>query len=243
MIACKAEGVWFTYSQRNNWVLKGIDLEVPQGGFLTILGPSGSGKTTLVKVLAGLLPPTQGQVELLGQRLNSHAPLSIRRQVGYIPQQLGLVRNMTALENVLLGMLGQMSGPGPLLGLFPKQVVERARAYLASLGIESKAGEKVHRLSGGERQRVAIARTLLQGPKIVFADEFVSDLDLPRAAQVLEDIRQLGQREGIALVINLHEVPLVQELGDQVLILKEGSIVYRGLAQDITLSLVREVMA
>ncbi len=149
---------------------------------------------------------------------------------------------MTALENVLLGALGRMPGPLPLLGIFPKREVARAREYLALLGIEPKAGEKVYRLSGGERQRVAIARTLLQDPKIVFADEFVSDLDLPRAAQVLEAMRELGAREGISFVINLHEIPLVQEIGGQVVILKEGNIVHQGWAQDITLSLAREVL-
>jgi len=241
MIACRAEGVWFAYRQ-TDWVLKGVNLEVREAAFLTILGPSGSGKTTLIKVLAGLLKPQAGRVELLGQVLNNGVQPDLRQQVGYIPQQLGLVREMTALENVLLGGLGRMPGIGPLLGIFPKHEVERAREYLAFLGIEHKAREKVYCLSGGERQRVAIARTLLQGPKVVFADEFVSDLDLPRAAQILQAMRELGRREGVAFVINLHDIPLVQELGDEVVVLKGGNVVLRGLARDVPSTRLYEVL-
>jgi len=233
---CKAQDVWFAYRQAQ-WVLKGVSIDVPSEGFLTILGPSGSGKTTLLKILAGMLQPQSGNVELLGTPLingTANHP-DFRQRVGYIPQQLGLVRGMTTLENVLLGALGRINGGLPLLGIFPKVEVERARAYLDFLGIADKAREKVYRLSGGERQRVAIARTLLQNPKIIFADEFVSDLDLPRAAQVLTAVRDLARREKIAFVVNLHEIPLVQEIGDAVLILEKGVIVYRGAARDLAL--------
>ncbi len=142
-----------------------------------------------------------------------------------------------------MGAIARMPGPLPLLGVFPQAEVEPALAYMDFLGIAQKAQERVFRLSGGERQRVAIARTLLQHPKIVFADEFVSDLDLPRAAQILRAMRELGRRENIAFVINLHEIPLVQEIGEQVVILKEGKLVYQGKAHEISLSLVQGVLA
>ncbi len=243
MTTCKAEQVWFAYHRRN-WILKDINLQVPQEGFLIILGPSGSGKTTLVKVLAGLLKPQTGAVELLGHSLRNglSARSEFRRQIGYIPQQLGLVRGMTALENVLVGALGRMRGPWPLLGIFPKQEVEQSREYLSILGIKHKVNEPVFRLSGGERQRVAIARTLLQKPKIVFADEFVSDLDLPRAVQVLEAMRTLCRCEGIAFVINLHEISLVQEVGDRVVVLNQGGLVHDGQAKDMSLAFLREMI-
>ena len=242
MLTCQAEGIWFAY-QEKRWILKGVSLEVPEGAFLAVVGPSGSGKTTLMKVLAGLLKPQCGSVELLGQPMCQGVDTALRRQIGYIPQQLGLVRGITALENVLLGALGRMPGIAPLLGVFSKQEVEHAREYLAFLGIEHKAHEKVYCLSGGERQRVAIARTLLQKPKVVFADEFVSDLDLPRAAQILQAMRELGRRDGVAFVINLHEISLVQEMGDGVIVLKDGNILQQGLAQQMTFTVAREVLA
>lgn len=239
--AVKAEGLSFRYA-RNRDVLRDVSLEVPAGALWTIFGPSGAGKTTLMKVLAGLLPVQQGRVRLLGHAVNGELPGWLRQKVGYIPQQLGLVRSLSALENVLLGSLGRNGGLRPLLGLFPKSDAERARAYLALLGIEHKAGERTFRLSGGERQRVAIARTLLQGPRIIFADEFISDLDLPRAMHTLNVMRELGRREGLTFVINLHEVEVMREMADQAVILRDGRIAHRGPARDLSSALLHELL-
>ena len=239
--AVRAEGVWFAY-RGEEWVLQGINLEVPAGAFITVMGPSGAGKTTLLKVLAGFLPPQMGQVELLGSRINGGVPSETRRRVGYIPQQLGLVRSLTALENVLIGCLGRHRGLGPLLGLFPRGEVRRAQECLDLLGIGHKAGEKVYRLSGGERQRVAIARTLLQDPLIVFADEFVSDLDFLRAAEIITAMRDIAHQKGIAFVFNMHELPLVQEFGDYVLVFKDGGIKHEGIAKELAWPLVQEAL-
>lgn len=220
-----------------------MSLEVPVRAFWAVMGPSGSGKTTLLKVLAGILRPQKGEVSVLGyspQSLRKGAAPWLRNRVGYIPQQLGLVRSLTALENVLLGSLGRQSGLGSLLGFFPTEEIDRARELLALLGIEHKATEKAFRLSGGERQRVAIARTLLQQPSILLADEFVADLDLPRATQVLEAMKDLGKREGITFVMNLHEVQLVQAFADHAILLKEGVVIHRGLGQSVSWKLLDE---
>ena len=244
-IVVRAENLWHAYPGKPP-VLHGVSLEVPEGGFWAIYGPSGAGKTTLLKLLAGLLGLQRGQVELLGHTLvpgNGRVPQGLRRQVGYIPQQLGLVRSLTALENVQLGALGRNGHWGALLGLFAKEEVARARECLALLGMEHKAGEKVFRLSGGERQRVAIARTLLQGPRIIFADEFVSDLDLPRAVQVLETMRDLGRRQGLSFVVNLHDAEGMQECADEILVLKGGKIAHRGPARTLTAAFLREILA
>ncbi|MBI2305415.1 MAG: ATP-binding cassette domain-containing protein [Chloroflexi bacterium] len=237
----QAEGVWFAYREEN-WVLRGISLEVPPGAFFTVMGPSGAGKTTLLKVLAGLLRPQRGRVELLGFPTDKGIPAEVRRQVGYIPQQLGLVRSLTALENVLMGCLGRQRGPGTLMGLFPKEEVERAQECLSLLGIAHKAGERVYRLSGGERQRVAIARTLLQNPPIIFADEFVSDLDFLRAAEIITAMRDIAHQKGISFVFNMHELPLVQEFGDYILLFKDGNILHQGTAKELTWPLVQEAL-
>jgi len=236
LLAARAEEIWFAYSQER-WVLKGLSVEVPKGAFITVLGPSGAGKTTLLKLLAGLLRPQRGSVELLGHGIEKGVPRGLRERVGYIPQQLGLVRSMTALENVLMGALGRRRGLLPLLGIFPKKDVEAAKEWLALLDIPDKADEKVYRLSGGERQRVAIARTLLQNPSVVFADEFVSDLDLPRAAEILMTMRKIGEQRGLTLVCNMHELPLVKEFGGTAVIVRDGSILPLGSAQNLTRSL------
>lgn len=238
-LALQAKRVWFAYSH-DQWVLKGVSLEVPRGAFVAVMGPSGSGKTTFMKVLAGFLRPQRGEVEVLGSLIGKKLPPWFRQQVGYIPQQLGLVRSLTALENVLLGSLARQKGLGSLLGFFPSNERGRAMEYLALLGIEHKAEERVFRLSGGERQRVAIARTLLQGPSVFLADEFVADLDLPRASHVLEGLRELGSRENLTFVINLHEIQLVQMFADYVITLKEGAIVHQGPAREMSWKVLEE---
>jgi phosphonate transport system ATP-binding protein len=237
--AIRAEGLWLSYP-RTGPVLKGVTVAVPQGAFWAIFGASGAGKTTLLKVLAGLLKPERGRLEILGHVMSNGTPRALRRQLGYIPQQLGLVRGLTALENVLLGSLGRQSDAsawsrmGSLLGIFPREETRRAQETLELLGIAHKADEKAFRLSGGERQRVAIARTLQQGPRIIFADEFISDLDLPRAIQTLQTMRELATQQGMTFLVNLHEVEVMRECADRALVLKGGAIVHQGPAREIS---------
>jgi phosphonate transport system ATP-binding protein len=239
--AVMVEDLWFAY-RPGAWILKGVSLRVPPGGFWAIMGPSGAGKTTLMRILAGLLPIPRGRVFLLGHPLHEGLPPAMRRMVGYIPQQLGLVRGLTALENVLMGALARHDGWRTALGFFPRAEIERAYALLAALGLAEKAGEKVIRLSGGERQRVAIARTLMQDPQVILADEFVSDLDLPRAAQVLARVRELARERGLTVILNLHEIQLVQEFADHVAVLKEGHIVHESAAAALSWPALRELI-
>ena len=227
----RARDLWFAY-RGEEWVLKGVGLEAPAGAFVAIMGPSGAGKSTLLRLLAGLLRPQRGSIEVLGQPLGNGA--SSRPSVGYIPQQLGLVRNMSALENVLMGALGRLRGPAHYLGLFPRAEAEHARSLLETLGIGHKAREKAYQLSGGERQRVAIARALMQRPRLVLADELVSDLDLPRAAEVLSVMRRMGEAQGVTFVVNMHELPLVHEFADLAMVLREGQVAYWGPARSVT---------
>jgi len=239
--AVVVKDLWFAYRE-GEWILRGVDLQIPAGGFWAIMGPSGAGKTTLMRILAGLLPFSRGQVLLLGHPLRGKPEPALRRLIGYIPQQLGLVRGLTALENVLLGSLARHDGWRTALGFFPRAEIERAMALLEMLDLADRAHEKVFRLSGGERQRVAIARTLMQDPQLILADEFVSDLDLPRAAQVLALVHRLVRERGLSVILNLHELQLVQEFTDHVVILKEGRVVFESPAPDLTWPLFREIM-
>ena len=226
-LALRAEGICFAY-RGEEWVLKDISLSVPKGKATMIMGPSGSGKTTLMKVLAGILDPQRGRVEVLNHEIGKRTRRSLYSLIGYIPQQLGLVRNLTSLENVLMGALGRCGHGKVMLGLFPHHEIEQAQAALDLMGISDKSSEKVFRLSGGQRQRVAIARTLLQRPRVVLADEFVSDLDLALASEVLRLMRQVAEREQMTFIANMHEPQLVREFADQVLLLDHGELV-RGL--------------
>src|SRR3989338_6324942 len=226
-IALRAEGICFAYRDKE-WVLRGISLSIPRGKATMIMGPSGSGKTTLMKVLAGILDPQRGRLEVLNHEIGKRTRRSLYSLIGYIPQQLGLVRNLTSLENVLMGALGRCGHGRVMMGLFPHHEVEQAHAALDLMGIGDKSSEKVFRLSGGQRQRVAIARTLLQRPRVVLADELVSDLDLALASEILKLMREAAEREQMTFLVNMHETQLVREFADHVLILDHGQIV-RGL--------------
>jgi len=226
-IALRAEGICFAY-RGEEWVLKDISLSVPKGKATMIMGPSGSGKTTLMKVLAGILDPQRGRVEVLNHEIGKRTRRSLYSLIGYIPQQLGLVRNLTSLENVLMGALGRCGHGKVMLGLFPRHEIEQAQAALDLMGIGDKSSEKVFRLSGGQRQRVAIARTLLQRPRVVLADELVSDLDLALASEILRLMHEAAEREQMTFLANMHEPELVREFADQVLLLDHGELV-RGL--------------
>jgi phosphonate transport system ATP-binding protein len=222
--ALHAERLWFSF-RNHDWVVKNISLAIPAGKHTVIMGPSGIGKTTLLRVFAGLLKPNEGHVRLFGQPTQKLKPRELSALVGYIPQQLGLVRNLSALENVLMGALGRLTDSKALLGLFPRDEMEKARAALEMMGIEDKSSEQVFRLSGGERQRVAIARTLLQHPRIVIADEFASDLDLALASEILARIRRAAELEKITFIMSMHRIGLARQFGDAVLALRNGELV------------------
>ncbi|MBI2828239.1 MAG: ATP-binding cassette domain-containing protein, partial [Acidobacteria bacterium] len=223
----------------------GIDLAVTPGSICMILGPSGSGKSTLLKVIKGLVPPTAGTLSLFGERVRGapdpRSGAALRRSVAWIPQNLGLVRNMTVVDNVLIGTLSHVGTLASLIGTFPAGLREEALATLESLGIRSKAEERVFNLSGGERQRVAIARALMQHPRLVLADEFVSQLDPLTTREMLEIVTSIA-RTGVTFLVTSHEVELVAEYGDRVVVLRDGRKIHEGAANVFTLASVMTLM-
>lgn len=188
-----------------------------------ILGMSGSGKTTLLKLCKGLLAPTSGTVRVLGEPVGA-APGRGRLdpRVAYIPQQLGLIRTMTVIENVLIGALSRVAGPASVAGWLPDAERSKARLLLGRLGIEAKAEEKVFALSGGERQRVAIARALMQDPQVLLADEFISDLD-PVTTETIMDVVNEIARSGVTVVMTTHEMEVVRDHAGHVVVLRDGA--------------------
>lgn len=208
--AITADKIWFQY-RSGGWILQDISLSLAEGKMTALMGASGSGKTTLLKILGGLLKPQKGKVVASGR-------------AGYIPQQLGLIRHLTVLENVLIGTLSRNKGPGAFFGFFPRKDMDLARKLLNDLGISEKENEKVMRLSGGQRQRVAIARAFIQKPRLVLADEFVSDLDVKTADEILGLVQTMAQKEKVTFLMTMHEPHLVKLLDGNVIVLKKGML-------------------
>lgn len=225
-----ARDLWLSYDGRTH-ALQGVDLDVGRGLTTMILGRSGSGKTTLLKVLAGLLRPHRGTVESAdAPTSNGRTP---HRSVAYVPQTLGLVRSMSALENTLAGGLRTSNTLLSLFRLFPRETTERAEATLAMLGLAHKLRERVYNLSGGERQRVAIARALMQRPKLILADEFVSQLDPITAEEILDLMRRIAA-DGVSLVVTTHETDVVAKYADRLAVMRDGRVSYEGTAEGLS---------
>ncbi len=196
-------------------ILRGVQLRVDSGETVAVQGVSGSGKSTLLALLAGLDLPTRGQVLLQGKvlgELSEDQRAALRnRSVGFIFQSFHLLHSLTALENVML--------PAELGGI-PK-ARRRARELLQRVGIGDRLGHYPRHLSGGEQQRVAIARSFVCTPSLLFADEPTGNLDSLTSARVTDLLFSLHQEHGAALVIVTHDEELARRCGRR-LQLEEG---------------------
>lgn len=240
--AISLEGLWFSYGAGNH-ALKGISLSVASGSFTILFGPNGSGKTTLLKIINGLLTPGRGSVSIFGKEVVCESQRTeARRSIGYIPQQLGLVRNATVLKNVLMGSLSRINSLASILGVYPKHEIDIAQEFIDLVGLSHKIDEKIHRLSGGERRRVTVARALMQKPSIILADEISSNLDF-RVIREVMDIMGEVKRNGTTIVMATHSLELTNEYGDLVVLMKEGTRVGEMKASDLTEEIARRMLA
>ena len=200
-------------------VLKGVDLEVLEGEFVAILGESGSGKSTLLYILAGIDSPTGGQVELVGKNLNSIKDDEIasmrRRDVAFVYQYDNLVSHLTAYENITLPLLLDKKKEADFK--------DRVTALCDELGIGDRLSNLPSQLSGGEQQRVAIARALAIEPKVIFLDEPTGSLDSERGRQVMEILKDINEKHGVALIMVTHS-PAHAEYASRKIQIEDGQI-------------------
>lgn len=212
-----------------------LNLTVGSGERVALAGPSGSGKTTLLRILAGLLQPDQGQLFLDSRPVSRLRPgKELSETVGLVQQQLDLVPQLPVVQNVLAGRLGQWGLLRSLASLLSAR--ERGRAYdaLSRLGIADKIDERTSRLSGGEQQRVAIARLLLQDPRIVLADEPVSSLDPARAEEILGLLTGVATESGRTVVASLHTPDLIRRHFTRVIGLRQGVLQFDIPTRELT---------
>ena len=221
---------------KGSYALKGIDLEVKKGEFVILLGLSGSGKSTLLRCINRLIEPSDGDIYFLDEnitKLNSKNLRSVRKNIGMIFQQFNLIKNLTALTNVFTGRLGNLSLFQSLTLSFNKSVKDEAMANLKRVALSDFAEQKVKKMSGGQQQRVAIARTLMQNPKLILADEPVASLDPATADSVMQYLGQLNKEDNITVICSLHFLSLARKYGSRVVALKNGKIVFDGLPHEI----------
>lgn len=216
--------------------LKNINLEIPDGQFVSIIGLSGSGKSTLLRCINRLIDPTEGRIIWRGRDITAATDdelRQIRRRIGMIFQQFNLVKRSSVLTNVMSGRLGYINPVYSLFNYFPSQEKQRAMAALERVGIPEKAYNRASALSGGQQQRVGIARALMQEPEMMLADEPVASLDPATSHSVMKYLELLNKEDGITILCSLHFLSLARAYADRVIALKDGQLEFDGLPKDI----------
>ncbi len=213
--------------------LKGVSADIPAGSFTVILGPSGAGKSTLLRTINGLETPTSGSVRIAEQQVTPATLREVRSQVGMVFQHFNLVDRLSVMTNVLTGRLSHRSWLGSLLYLFQRCDMDIAHDALVRVGLTDKAWSRADKLSGGQQQRVGIARALAQRPRVILADEPVASLDPVTSEEIMGLLREICTRDGITVVVNLHQVELARRFADRVIGLNDGVVVYDGAASGL----------
>ncbi len=226
--------------------LKNIFCTIKQGEMVAVVGASGSGKSTLLRHLNGLLSGDSGRVAIFGTALQTdgrnHSKIrSLRSQMGCIFQQFNLVNRLSVIENVLIGNLSRLSLVRSILHLFTKQEKLQALAALERVGILEQAYKRASMLSGGQQQRVAIARCLVQGAKIILADEPIASLDPESSRKVMELLVELNRENGITVVTSLHQIQVVRNYFNRTIALRTGKVMFDSATLELNNAKLQEI--
>jgi phosphonate transport system ATP-binding protein len=229
--------------------LRDINLDIRQGEMVALIGASGSGKSTLLRHVAGLVVADAGEgslIEIDGccvqQEGRVHRDIrKVRTQIGFVFQQFNLVDRLPVMANVLVGRLHRMPWWRGLTRWFTQQECCLAIDALARVGIAECHAQRASTLSGGQQQRAAIARTLVQGAKVVLADEPIASLDPESSRNVMEILARINREDGCTVVVSLHQVDMALKYCPRVIALHQGQVVFDGAASALTPALLREL--
>ncbi len=229
--------------------LQSIDISIQSGEMVALIGASGSGKSTLLRHMAGLMAGDhcgQGLVQIHGRTVQQNGKIApdIRRtraSVGFVFQQFNLVDRLPVIVNVLAGTLHRIPLWRSLMRWFTASEVAGGIDALKRVGIEECCGQRASTLSGGQQQRAAIARALVQGAKVILADEPIASLDPESSRKVMDILARVNREDQCTVVVSLHQVNVAMKYCPRTVALHHGRVVYDGPSVALTPALLREL--
>lgn len=239
MCVLKATNLCKTYvvNKRQNNVLRNVNLEIQEGEMVGIMGPSGSGKTTLLYTISGMDEATAGKIEFYGEeltKLTGNQISDIRlKKMGFVFQQMYMLKNLSIYDNIILPAFQSASKNSER-----KEINERAKVLMAKLGISDVAENDISEVSGGQLQRACIVRSMINNPKIIFADEPTGSLNKQNSNEVMKELNKLNE-EGTTILMVTHDVKVASRC-ERVCYIEDGDIRDEMMLGKYTASLARE---
>jgi iron complex transport system ATP-binding protein len=224
--ALSFEGIELKFGERE--ILRGVELEVPEGAVVALAGRNGAGKTTLLRIASRVLRPDAGRVSIRGVSIDQFTRRDLAKQLAVVPQDTPVSFPFRVIEVVLMGRSPHLG----MLGFESRADIALARDVMARVGIEAFADRSILDLSGGERQLVLIARALIQEPRILLLDEPTAHLDLAHRVAVLDLVRDFVRDGRSALVVS-HDLSLSARASDRLALLAEGRVLDCGTPADV----------
>ncbi len=214
--------------------LNDVSFDVPKGQFCVLLGHSGAGKSTILRLVNGLVQPTEGSVVVDGTTIAPQTLQRIRRKVSMIHQEFNLSGRSSVATNVMSGALTDVPPLMALIGWFPEAIRRRCCELVERVGLgEQHLKRRASALSGGQQQRVGIARGLMLDPLVILADEPIASVDPSASREILAHLRSIAKERGCTIVCCLHQVELAKEFADRIVGIEAGRIVFDLLPKDV----------
>jgi len=221
--------------------LKGVDLKINKGEFVSILGPSGSGKTTLLRSINGLETIDNGQIFLNNKKIDKSYLQEVQKKTGMIFQEFNLVNNLSAINNVLTGLLNSSSKFLSMFYLFTREQKLEALQSLETVNLLDKAYSRADKLSGGQRQRIGIARAIIKKPLLLLADEPVASLDPKASNLIMSLLKKINKEFNITILCNLHQIELAMHYSDRIVGLLDGAVIFNESTQNINKTNINQI--
>ena len=221
-----------------------VSLKIEPGQFVGVIGRSGAGKSTMLRLINRLIDPSEGSITFGGAEitaLKGRALRAWRRDCAMIFQQFNLVERLDVLTNVLIGRLAERGFLSSMAMHFTDAERTMAIEALDRLDLVPQALQRAGTLSGGQQQRVAIAKALVQSPKIMLADEPIASLDPANATLVMDGLRDINRADGLTVLVNLHTLDTARAYCDRIIAMRAGRVMFDGTARQLTDDVVRDI--